>query len=250
MQDLETDHKISVPMVCGEYMRATGFFYSTGNKLYLITARHNCMPTKGAKLQSGKIDLSGGDTTDFFSTIDIYLRTDGGFVHKRTNIEQTPGVKQTSEIDIVAIPLDISPEEYGYHVWTEDEITTPQSGSDQIESIGYTGRGFPNPDIEYEIETYRNRMGQPVSLSLTNEFSKGDDLTKHGLMPTAFDSTFVGSDEAYNGLSGSPIVGENLIGIHSRNLQLPDGVFEANNMAESMPIVYTRADVLPELLNA
>lgn len=74
MIDVEADSLVSCPIVCGEYMRATGFFYSTKRTTYLVTARHNCIPTKGAKLKTGDV-TTDFHTEDFLPTIDIYLRT-------------------------------------------------------------------------------------------------------------------------------------------------------------------------------
>lgn len=156
MQNTATDPKVSVPIVCGEYMRATGFFYSTEETIYLVTARHNCIPTDCSQLLTGETDLDTKSSC-FSPKIDIYLRTDEETVSKRVNILDRPGVLQIPEIDIVAIPMDFSPDEYGYHLWTEADIVTPQSAGESVETIGFNGDSFPS-NIEYDIDRYCNKI--------------------------------------------------------------------------------------------
>ena len=91
MQITATDPKVSVPIVCGEYMRATGFFYSTEETIYLVTARHSCIPTDCSQLLTGETDLDTKSSC-FSPKIDIYLRTDEETVSKRVNILDRPGV--------------------------------------------------------------------------------------------------------------------------------------------------------------
>lgn len=247
MQEIETDSLVSCPIVCGEYMRATGFFYSTGEATYLITARHNCMPTNGSKIETGDATVSF-NSEYFLPTIDIYLRTPNGFDVERVDITERDGVRQTSEIDVLCVPIDSAPDEYGYHVWEESDITAPQDAGDSLNSIGFNGTGFPNSDLTYDIETYRNQLGKPVLLPLLNETGEEADLSRYGLMPPAIDADFVGSNDDYNGLSGAPIIGNGLVGVHSQNVHPPAAVLEQFGGDEFMLILYSRADLLAKLL--
>lgn len=245
MQDVETDPLVSCPIVCGEYRRATGFFYSTGTTTYLITARHNCLPTDGAELETGDA-IAGFKTTDVRPTIDIYLRTADGFDAERIDITEQDGVIQMPEIDVVGVPIEFTPEEYGYQVWDESDITAPQKAGDSLTSTGFNSSGFPDSDQPYDIDMYRNQLGKPVLLPLVNEHSEGDDLTRYGLMPPAIDTEFVGSDDDYNGFSGAPITDNGLVGIHSQNQRPPEQAVDDAN--EFMLISYSRADLLPKIL--
>jgi len=234
--------------MCGEYMRASGFFYSTDETVYLITARHNCLPTNGRRLKTG------GQTANFqtnysLSKIDVYLRTPSGFDVEQVDITVQDGVIQTPEIDVLCVPIDFAPDEYGYHVYEQVDITSPQDAGASVNSVGFNKKGFPDSSKSYDSEMYRNQLGNPSLLSLENEISGEVDGAKYGLMPPAIDAEFVGNNDDYNGLSGAPIIGDELIGIHSQNKRPPAHALKQNGLDEFVFIVYTRADVLPKLLS-
>lgn len=132
-------------------------------------------------------------------------------------------------------------------MWEASDITAPQEADDSLNSIGFTGESFPESGRTYDIEMYRNQLGKPVLLPLVNEVGEETDLSRFGLMPTAIDEDFVGSTDDYNGLSGAPVIGDGLVGVHSQSLQLPAAAFEQTGCDEFMPILYTRADILPRL---
>jgi len=252
MIDIENDRKVSVPIVCDEYMRATGFFYQTDESVYLITARHNCLKTCVSKLCLGEeSNLNYVPTNEYYyPKIDIYFRTTDGFVQERINLNNVDGVKQTEQIDVLGVPLDLDPENYGYHVWTRDEIIKPTSANKHIETVGYPGRAFPSGDHKYDTLRYCDEIGYSVSLPLVNNIEHDTDLRRYGLMPRAVDEEFVGHNTDYEGFSGAPIIGRKLVGIHAMNIvdyQGPTRYFTGNKL---VMIGYTRADVLPKLLNA
>jgi|AntDeeMinimDraft_6_1070357.scaffolds.fasta_scaffold00705_11 hypothetical protein len=177
MKEIETDSLLSCPIVCGEYMRATGFFYSTGETTYLITARHNCIPTDGEKLTTGD-SPANFRTTDFLPTIDIYLRTSTGFDAHRVDITEQDGVIQTSQIDVLGVPIDFAPGEYGYRVWKEGDIVTPKDVAGSLNTVGFNGKGFPDGGGAYDIKAYCDQLGNPVSLSLVSWIGDETDLSR------------------------------------------------------------------------
>lgn len=246
MKEIETDSLLSCPIVCGEYMRATGFFYSTGETTYLITARHNCIPTDGKELTTGDVPANFC-STDSLPTIDIYLRTPDGFDTHRVDITEQDGVIQTPKIDVLGVPIDFAPDEYGYRVWKKSDIVAPQNADGSLNTIGFNGRGFPDSGEAYDTKTYCDELGNPVSLPLVNEMDGETDLSRFGLMPPAIDEAFVGSSEDYNGLSGAPLIGSGLVGIHSQNRRPTAAALEQVGADELMFISYSRADLLPKL---
>jgi hypothetical protein len=157
-------------------------------------------------------------------------------------------VIQTPEIDVLCVPIDSTPDEYGYHVWEESDIAAPQDAGDSLNSIGFNGRAFPDSDETYDIETYRNQLGKPVLLSLVNEIGDEADLSRYGLVPPAIDADFVGNNDDYNGFSGAPIIGNGLVGVHSQNAHPPAAALEQTGSDEFVFIFYSRADLLPKLL--
>jgi len=252
MIDIENDRKVSVPIVCDEYMRATGFFYQTDESVYLITARHNCLKTCVSKLCLGEAKIKNYPSTDeyYYPKIDIYFRTTDGFVQHRINLNNVDGVKQTEQIDVLGVPLDLDPENYGYHVWTRDEIIKATSANKHIETVGYPGRAFPSGDHKYDTLRYCDEIGYSVSLPLVNDIENNTYLRRYGLMPIAIDEEFVGHNTDYEGFSGAPIIGRKLVGIHAMNVVYDQSLFDHLNEDRFMVIRYTRADVLPKLLNA
>jgi hypothetical protein len=87
MQLAKIDPHVSCPIVCGEYMRASGFFFNAADQTYLITARHNLLPTDASTLATGRFSLSYR-TEDYLPTIDIYLRDDPSFTVKRVDLTE------------------------------------------------------------------------------------------------------------------------------------------------------------------
>jgi hypothetical protein len=244
LKHAKTDPKVNCPIVCGEYMRATGFFFQVEDRTYLITARHNVLPTVGSKLKTNKLNL-GFTTYDFLPVIDIYLRTSSGFETKRIDIEKQPGVKQTPEIDIIGIPVDFRPEKYGYQVWGTEDIANPTDAPETLDTIGFNGACFPHPDRDYTREIYQNNIRNPIVVRLVNEMLDVDDLYPYGLTAVAIDENNVGE---YDGLSGAAVLGNGLVGIHAADIPTKNVPVEKYGFDEFRLLVYWRAEILPKLL--
>lgn len=248
MNRAQTDPLVSCPIVCGEYMRATGFFFSTEEKTYLLTARHNALPTNSDNFPTGNMNL-GYQTEDHLPIIDIYLKETSGFTVERLDIREVDGVVQSPKIDILAVPVDFAPGEHGYQVWKEADVSSPNETTESLELIGYDGVALPDGSEKYAQETYLRGIGNPAMLSLKNELVGASDISKYGVMAPGIDESFVGPDEEYNGLSGAPILGDGLVGIHALNENLSPRIQEQFDGDKFTLLAYTRADILPKVLN-
>lgn len=243
-----SDPLVSCPIVTGEYMRASGFFYSHNSTTYLITARHNVLPTDASELYSGGINLHY-ETHDLLPEIDVFLRTDRGFDVERIDIRDVDRVIETGKIDMIAVPFPETPEEYGYYIWGESDVISPKDSIESLDIIGYNGGCFPHSDTDYEPETYTKQINGPVSLPVVNEVNDGKFLAKSGALSVTINEEFVGSDEEYQGLSGSPVLGDGLLGMHMANWMPPEEAINQLGGDESMMTIYTRSKILPKLLD-
>jgi hypothetical protein len=241
------DPKVGCPIVCGQEKRASGFFFATDDETYLITARHNVLPTDGQKLVDGEL-RSAFRTTDYLPFIDVYLRTPDGFDVARLDIREIEGVKKSSKIDVVGIPFSSDPEKYGYNVWTADDVSPPEESTEILNIIGFDGTAFPSRNREYDITMYCNEIGRPATLEVTSNMAKIGDVPKSGLMGFGKDEQIVGDNESYTGLSGAPVLGDDLVGIHSYNSKPPSEALEKYRGDDFMWLMYSRAEILPKLL--
>lgn len=244
----KTDPHVSCPIVCGEYMRATGFFLTANDQTYLITARHNILPTNATDLETGDYPLTY-QTRDFLPTIDIYLRDGTGFTAKRVDIRNKHDVLIDDRIDIFGIPIDINPEEYGYVAWTLDDIDSPKATSSTLDIIGFPTQSLPNDD-EYDTDTYAQQVTGPFILTVHNDAKRNaHDSTQTGFLAFGTDTGRKKQDTEYEGYSGSPILGNGLIGIHCANVPVTAVDTDTNDTTETTAIAYWRADTLNHLFN-
>ncbi|WP_394743074.1 hypothetical protein [Natronococcus roseus] len=239
----KTDPRVSCPIVCGEYMRASGFFFDGNKETYLVTARHNVLPTNGGALKTNEYNLPFV-ALDYLPTIHVYLRTSSGFEVKHLDIRERTGVKQTAEIDIIAVPIYFDPEEYGYQVWNSDDVAAPEHSSESVDIIGFNGECFPDPDREYEVETYRNAIRNPAMHRLANEMPEDNDPFRYGLTAIAIDDNPV---VQIDGLSGAPVLGNQLLGIQAATVPVPEWNIKQAGDNDFRVIVYWRAGILPKL---
>lgn len=250
MKQAKADPRVSCPIVCGEYMRASGFFFATDTQTYLITARHNLLPVNATTFATGDLSLSF-KTQDILPTIDLYLQNTGSYAQHRIDIRDTAGIRYNTTLDIVGIPIDLTPEDYGYTVWTPTDISSPESIDNSTDSIGFPGYSFPSGDTEYDTDLYANEIIDPHVLTLQTKFPGPSQLTVDtGLIEIGFDTDTGTQSSEYNGFSGSPILGDGLVGIHMSNQKVTAIDTNAGSSDEEMMILYWRADVLPQLLSS
>lgn len=244
MMPAKTDPKVSCPIVCGEYMRATGFFFKNHSQMYLITARHNLLPTNAANLATGDHQLTY-QTNDFLPTIDIYLDDGATFTVKRVNILEKQNILLDTDIDIIGIPIDIDPETYGYIPWRFTEIASPDTTFTTLDVIGYPNQAYPDEN-EYDAETYAEEIIGPYVLNLSND---SPTPTQTGYLDIGIDTGPKRTDTDYEGYSGCPILGDGLVGIHCANLPVTTVNTDTNDRSEHTAIAYWRADSLKRLFN-
>jgi len=193
-------------------MRATGFFFETKGQDYLITARHNVLPTDATKLATGKFQFDYQEK-DVRSEIDIYLREDSTFKVKNLNLSDKEGIIANKNIDCVGIPINFAPEEYGYTSWKEKDITKPEDTSSTLDIIGFPGPSFPSTTV-YDIDRYTEEIDYPYVLSVQNQHGNSNlSQSKLGLIGLGSNLN-QNTNYDYEGLSGSPVLGDGLVGIH------------------------------------
>lgn len=246
MMPAETDPYVSCPIVCGEYMRATGFFFAANNQTYLITARHNVLPTNAAGLETGNFPLSF-ETHDHLPKIDIYLRNESTFDVKSVHALEKQGVLTSSRIDAIAIPVNFDPTQYGYIVWSPEDIENPDDSSN-LDIIGYSSRAFPE-NTDYDPENYTHKITNPYVLSVLNDSHvRSQSPSNMGLLCIGIDTESGKDDEDYEGYSGCPVLGDGLVGIHCANFTATAVNTNTNGTTETSAIAFWRADALASLL--
>lgn len=249
MKQAQTDPRVSCPIVCGEYMRASGFFFAMDTQTYLITARHNLLPVNAATLATGDWPLDF-ETEDSLPTIDLYLQSTHSRVQHRIDIRDTPGVRFNANLDVVGIPIDLTPQDYGYTVWTPTDISSPES-TNTIDTIGFPGHSFPSSDAEYDTDQYTNEIMNPYLLTLQTKSSGPSQLSiDTGLIEIGFDTDTGTQSSEYNGFSGSPILGDGLVGIHMSNQDVTSIDTNTGSSGDKMAILYWHAGILPQLLSS
>lgn len=219
------DPRVSCPIICGEYMRATGFFYRTADAPYLVTARHNLLPTN-VQIPN---PFTGGtlwqvSETEYLPEIDLYLHASNRWEHKRIDIREQPDEHLFSDptVDVFAVRLPFTPSDYGYTVFTDSDVAAAETEGKTVVEFGFCCEAIPESDGQYSPEFYQTRIESPYELELENVTDKLDnaDSDLSSVLGIAVDSTPT-ADAAYNGMSGAPVMGEGLIGIHSGTSRIP-----------------------------
>jgi hypothetical protein len=248
MKPANTDPHVSCPIVCGEYMRATGFFFTANNQTYLITARHNFLPTDATELNTGNFPLTF-QTNDRLPTIDIYLKNGDTFDVERINAFDKQGLLFDEGIDVIGIPITFDPEQYGYVLWTPDDIADPNTTQTTLDVMGYPGASFPESN-EYNTNTYAREITNPYVLNLRTDFqTHAKSPTDTGHLAVGVDTDQSNSDTDYQGYSGSPVLNDGLTGIHCANIRGTAIDPKTSEATQTSAVAFWRAEVLEVLLN-
>lgn len=241
----KSDTRVACPIVCGKHLRASGFFYRSDSQVYLITARHNLLPTRGEELATGELSVDF-DSGNRFATLDVYLRSEDEYEVTRYDIRDLDGVRHTSTVDAVAIPLPLDPTEYGYTVWGPSDIVSLRVTEESMEVIGFSGQCFPDGNCPYERSVYREEITEPTVLPLGNQFDDPPNPEQFGALEVGQFANSVGNSAVLNGLSGAPVLAGGLAGVHS-NTAAPRSTRQASRDSTPDVATFTRADVLPLL---
>lgn len=204
-------------------MRATGFFYRASQGCYLVTARHNALPTKVNVKNPNGTTAWEFRSSEFLPEIEIFLRSKTGWEVKNIDIRDVRDKIVTgSKIDILAVPIKFDPAEFRYAVFTEDDVTVPSEEIETLTVFGFGSESLPDKASWKSIEEFKKGVGTPLELSFENST---------GLPPMRdpWNGKFGGGldDEPspeveYNGLSGSPVLGDGLVGVHSGTASPPE----------------------------
>ena len=242
----EIDPRVSCPIVAGDYMRATGFFFETENT-YLITARHNVLPTSGSQLATGDFKMDF-EMPDMYSKIDVYLRSGDGFSVKTLQLTDLSCVVVDSCIDVLAVQVPFNPENYGYTVFDSNDIVHNQAEPRTFDTIGFPGHSFPESG-EYDEEIYAEQISGPHILSTTGPVSPTKlQLTNIENIAVTHVTGEIGISYDYTGLSGSPVLDNGLSGIHTLSLPAQFKNTETGEQTKIMLIAYWQASTLLHLL--
>lgn len=236
------DPLVSCPIVCGEYMRASGFFYQTESNTYLVTARHNLLPTR-VSIPNPQTNgqLAAYSMEEDHSIIDVYLASQDGWESKRIDVETTldTSLNQEFNLDVVALRIGFNPESYGYRVWAPESITNSREEGDELMTVGFDGASFPQ-----STEQYRKSIGTPRFVPFENSTKYAPDVETSGI-GIGLDTSAAGN---YSGLSGAPVLGDGLVGIHTADAAFPNDILAQLELSHARRLTYVRASCLRRLM--
>jgi hypothetical protein len=239
--------KVSVPIVCEEFMRASGFFYNSEDSTYLVTAAHNVVPTK-IKIEDSNTGalLTDYSTGDYFPSIDIFLRSGDSWTAKNVDIAD-PEVTaiHSDRVDILLIEISFDPGEYGYQVWEKDDLTNIETEEQQPKIVGFNGDALPDKSLEYSTELYCQELDEPSEVN--PEIPSVDGMTGTPLYSVTLDTA---ESSQYDGLSGAPLIGDGLIGVHVVDDPLPDAAIEQLDFPKSSyRLGHFRAKIISQMVS-
>jgi len=227
-------------------MRATGFFFRVDSQDYLVTARHNLAPTK-VSIANPVTDgmLAEYTTTSYYPGIDVYLRSHQGWICEqisdRTTLETC--LNQQFSLDVVALQIEFDPEEHGYRMWTPATLSEPREEDDELMIVGFDGDSFPSGNSPYSTERYCQSIGTPRLIPFEN-LTK--DVQNHEIPLIGLGIDLQPASD-YTGLSGAPVIGDGLVGIHTYDSDLPDEALVRLRESHAHHVGYFRSDVLSQL---
>lgn len=226
IEKLRHDSRVSCPIVCGNNMRATGFFFEARSSTYLITARHNVKPTRVSVPNTHTGGSLWSFTTQYnYSTIDVLLNTPDGWCSKHIDLRETESKDMLSDpsVDFFCVRVGFDPEKFGYTVFSPETTRRPSEENQSLILIGFN-------DFNDEVEP-AERAVEGVTPSMV-EFSNLHSDNPEGISPDYLGmgvDTSPNTDSMYNGLSGSPVLGEGLLGVHSGTSSIPGELVESKD---------------------
>lgn len=226
-------------------MRATGFFYQSGESIYLVTAAHNVVPTTIQIEDHTRGTILADYSTDgHFPSIDIFLNTGESWISETICIsDQNIEAISSSKVDILLVEIDFNPSEYDYRIWNKDDLTNVESEGETLTIVGYDGDALPNKDLDYSKEKYCQKLSDPNEVNVDNPSVGG--LSGTPLYSVTLDKT---EKSQYDGLSGAPLIGDGLVGIHVTDDPLPDAVIDQFDFPEfSCRLGHFRSKIISQM---
>ena len=206
-------------------MRATGFLYEANTQIYLVTARHNVLPTNIHCPNPRTGGALWEVYTDFIANkIDMFLPDGEGWVHQRVLLEEVPdnGVISNQDIDILAVQLPQDSASYDLKIFRPDDLQHSTKQDESLFAYGYGTESLPSATESYSATRFPDQLQQPQELEVTNLFSPdGMPDRCNGGLGVALDEER-SSTEKYNGMSGAPVLDEGLVGVHSGTGEFPE----------------------------
>ncbi|WP_259519473.1 hypothetical protein [Halanaeroarchaeum sp. HSR-CO] len=212
-------------------MRATGFIVDVDGHRYLVTARHNVFPTQ-VNIPNPR---TGGSylryNADFQANIlDVYFPHGGDWSHHRIQLSNLPPHKiiTTPESDLLAVQLPQNIEIHDATSFTPEDIQTDVEPNESLVAYGYGQNSLPDESIDYTVSEYPYEIKTPQELTLSAVPLPADGFDSiSNVIGTAIDEES-SSAYLYNGLSGSPVLGDGLVGIYTSSSEFPEEVGNAN----------------------
>jgi hypothetical protein len=101
-------------------------------------------------------------------------------------------------------------------VFTSEDVTLATEEQTSLVTYGFSTHSLPSKDGEYSTERFKQGVGTPCEFEFDNLMLDAKHLAKkiekvHGM---ALELN-AHPDSAYNGLSGAPVIGKGLVGVHS-----------------------------------
>ncbi|WP_363463678.1 hypothetical protein [Halogeometricum borinquense] len=239
------DPKVSAPIVCCEYLRATAFFYSLRGSVFLITARHNVLPTH-SKIENPVSDgfLYTVTTSGYYPEIDIFLRDGDGWTRKQIDLRGKGEGQVVSHpnIDVVAVEIGFDPRTFGYTVFSVEEVQNRADAEDAV-IYGWGHDALPPSEEPHSMKAFAEHVDTPCEVGIKDA--------------QILDGTIVGMGADYNpdgankykGLSGSPVLGNDLLGVYSGTAFLgPEAVAMLSSTGSLLRMHFYGLDFLEVLL--
>lgn len=246
LKPVEVDPRVSCPIVLGNYRRATGFFFEV-DETHLITARHNVAPTSGSQLETGDFEMRF-EMPNTHGKIDIYLRSDDAFDVETVRSSDIPYATIDLRLDVIAIPLPFDPTNYGYTVFGPDDIDDTHPKAQKFDTIGFSGVSDTMFD-EYDADAYAEQISGPYKLSTDGPVSP-EKLQIENIenVTVTYVDVEAGLNGDYAGLSGSPVLGDGLAGIHTLEFAAETKDPETGEDTDSMLTSHWRTNSFVHLL--
>jgi len=236
------DPKVSLPIVAGEYMQATGFLYKSKSQLYLVTAKHNILPTD-VHISNPR---TGGNLwevdTDFAADrIDMFLPDGTDWASHRLLLSDIPeeGIVTAPATDSIALQLPPDIATHDLTVFSSEDLGESSEEDESLVTFGYGTDSLPAKTTDYSVSRFPDELRPPQELTLSNmPVPKNTFAGLDGAFGIGLDENR-SETQKYNGLSGAPVLGDGLVGIHSGTSEIPEAAIEQDpSLANTVKINY------------